>query len=95
MTTKHLKRNTKRTAMIRAFIAVGDTGMNCFEATHRCHDYVLRTTVSDLHRDFGLIFHRKWEQVPNAFGSLTDCMRYWLAPESLPKAAQLVDELPA
>lgn len=64
--------------MLRLFIHLGDLGLNCFEAANSHHDYVLRTTVSDLQRYYGLEFTRKYEQVPNAFGTTTDCMRYWL-----------------
>lgn len=76
--TKKPKYNTKKASMLRLFINLGERGLNCFEAANSHHDYVLRTTVSDLQIDYGLEFSRKWEQVPNAFGSKTDCVRYWL-----------------
>lgn len=91
--TKRLNPTTKKAAMVRHFLAAGDAGINCFFAANHLHDYVLRTTVSELGRHYGLTFNRKFEQVPNAFGSKTDCMRYWLAPESRGKARYLIGEV--
>ena len=85
-TTKKLKYNTKKAIMLRLFVSLGERGLNCFEAANSHHDYVLRTTVSDLHRDYGIEFSRKYEQVPNAFGTVTDCMRYWLDDLNTAKA---------
>lgn len=76
-TSKNLSKNTKKFDMIEAFIDAGEHGLNCFEAV-KLHDYILRTTVSDLQKSCGLKFSRKWESVPNAFGKKTDCVRYWL-----------------
>lgn len=84
--TKPRRQFTKKEAMLKKFIALGRYGMNCFEAANRHHDYVLRTTVSDLHRDYGLEFTREWEKVPNAFGKTTDCKRYWLDDSNIDKA---------
>lgn len=91
--TKRLNPTTKKAAMVRHFLAAGDVGINCFYAANHLHDYVLRTTVSELGRYYGLTFNRKFEQVPNDFGSKTDCMRYWLAPESRGKARFLIGEV--
>jgi hypothetical protein len=89
-TTKKPKYNTKKTSMLKLFIRLGEKGLNCFEAANNYHDYVLRTTVSDLQRDYDLLFSRKYEQVPNAFGRVTDCMRYWLDEVNQAKALELV-----
>lgn len=88
-TTKKLNYNTKKASMLRLFINLGERGLNCFEAANSHHDYVLRTTVSDLQRDFGIEFSRKYEQVPNAFKTTTDCMRYWLDDANKAKALAL------
>lgn len=88
-----LNPNTKRAAIIKQFLQLGERGMNCFEAANRHHDYVLRSTVSDIQREYGVMFFRKMEQVPNAFGKTTDCMRYWIAPNSIPIARELVGEI--
>ena len=58
-TTKKLKHNTKKAAMLKLFIRLGERGLNCFEAANNHHDYVLRSTVSDLQLDYGLLFLRK------------------------------------
>jgi hypothetical protein len=88
--TKKLKYNTKKASMLRLFIKLGEHGLNCFEAANSHHDYVLRTTVSDLQLDYGLDFSKKWEQIPNAFGSKTDCVRYWLDELNKAKAIKLL-----
>ena len=77
-TTKRLNSNTKKIKLLAEFVSLGELGMNCFEAAIYHGDYVLRTTVSELQRDCGLEFSRKYEQVPNKYGSLTSCVRYWL-----------------
>jgi len=84
--TKQPKQFTKKEAMLKTFIKKGKKGINCFEAANHHHDYVLRTTVSDLHRDYGIEFAREWEKVPNAFGKTTDCMRYWLDDSNIQRA---------
>lgn len=75
--------------MIKAFIYAGERGLNCFEAV-KLHDYILRTTVSDLQKSCGLKFSRKWETVPNAFGKKTDCKRYWLDDDNIKIAKELI-----
>ena len=77
--------------MLRLFIRLGERGLNCFEAANNHHDYVLRTTVSELQRDYGLAFSRKYEHVPNAFGTTTDCVRYWLDDVNTAKAKAIFD----
>lgn len=91
-TAKKPKYNTKKSSMIKLFIRLGERGLNCFEAANSHNDYVLRTTVSDIQRDYGLLFSRKYEQVPNAFGRVTDCMRYWLDDANKAKAITIVGE---
>ena len=91
-TTKKPKYNTKKASMLRLFINLGERGLNCFEAANSHHDYVLRTTVSDLQRDYGLEFSRHYEQVPNAFKKTTDCMRYWLDDVNKAKALAILGD---
>lgn len=80
-------KNTKKEAILKIFIERGELGINCFESANMYHDYVLRTTVSDLsHGVGGIQFMRKWEKVPNAFGKQTDCVRYWLDELNISKA---------
>lgn len=88
---KLIDKNTKKASMLRLFVRLGEQGLNCFEAANTHHDYVLRTTVSDLHRDYGIVFDRKHEKVPNAFGKKTSCVRYWLDSSNASKAKLLLD----
>ena len=83
---------TKKASMLRLFIRLGEQGLNCFEAANQHHDYVLRTTISDLQRDYDLEFFRKFEKVPNAFGKFTDCMRYWLDDVNKAKAITIMGD---
>jgi hypothetical protein len=87
-----LRPNTKRASVLRIFLERGDAGMNCFEAVSVAHDYVLRSTISDLYRGFGITFNRKYEQVPGHAGSKVECVRYWLSPEGEAKARKLLAE---
>lgn len=88
--TSKLNPSTKRAAVLRTFLRRGEHGLNCFQAVSECHDYVLRSSVSDLQRQYGLTFRRKWEQVTGYQHSKVDCMRYWLAPESVALACDLL-----
>ena len=81
---------TKQIAMLNLFIEKGELGLNCFEAANYHHDYVLRTTVSDIQRKYGIIFSRKMESVSNAFGGKTECKRYWLDDANRVKANQIL-----
>jgi hypothetical protein len=89
-TTRKLNDNTKKAKILNKFVELGTQGINCFEAANRYHDYVLRSTVSGLQRDYGIQFMREWIKVPNSFGSHTDCMRYWLDEVNKAKARRLL-----
>lgn len=86
---QHLRPGTKRAAILKTLLEIGDRGMSCFEAANRHNDYVLRSTISDLGK-YGIRFDRKPERVPNAFGKLTDCVRYWISPASVEAAKALL-----
>jgi hypothetical protein len=81
--------NTKKASVIKRFVELGDRGMTCFDAANKYHDYVLRSTVSGIQRDFGIEFRKEWTKVPNSFGTLTDCVRYWLDEGNRAKAINL------
>ena len=82
---------TKRADVLQAFIDRGRRGLNCFEAVGVCHDYVLRTTVSEFRRDFGIAFEKERETVPALGGSKTaECVRYRLTPEGEAMARDLL-----
>ncbi len=87
---KPIKQSTKKASMLRLFIELGERGLNCFEAANNHHDYVLRSTVSELQKDYGLEFSRKHESVPNSFGKTTSCVRYWLDSFNASKARLLI-----
>jgi hypothetical protein len=87
-----LRTGTKREAVLRAFVELGDVGMNCFEAVARCHDYVLRSSISGLQRELGITFSRKFETV-GEHG--TTCARYWLADADRERAAAMLGEVGA
>lgn len=89
---KQRNKLTKKETMLKTFIKLGRRDVNCFEAVNLYHDYVLRTTISDLRRDYGINFARKWEKVPNGFGKTTDCKRYWLDESNIKKALAVLDD---
>ncbi len=63
---------------------------NRFEAERELHDHCLHTTVANLQAK-GVTIHRRIERVPGYMGIPTECCRYWLAPESLQKASELLN----
>lgn len=63
--------------------------INRFEVEH-VGDHCLHSTISSLANDYGLIFTRTWEQVPNRFGGKTRVMRYSLPPFERFRAAQVL-----
>lgn len=90
--SKRLKYNTKKFKMLKLFTRLGESGLNCFQAANSHRDYVLRSTIADLQKNYGLEFSRKRERVPNAFGGSTDCVRYWLDEKNIIKAISLLEE---
>lgn len=85
-----IRPGTKRADVLRAFLDRGERGLNCFEAANQLHDYVLRSTVSELAREHGLTFTRKWETVPGHNGTKTECVRYWLSACDVEKVRALI-----
>ena len=85
-----LELGSKRAAVLRVFIDRGSLGLNCFEATRLAHDYVLRTSVSQLARYHGVEFVKRYEQVPGHAGSTVDCVRYSLSDRGLIRARELL-----
>ncbi len=88
MPPKQIKPGTKRYSVLEWF-ARGNT-CNCFEAVRELRDYVLRSTVSDLQREYGLSFAKKQETVPGHSGSKVLCTRYWLPASEIVKARGLL-----
>lgn len=87
-----LNHDTKRAAVLRVFLARGELGMNCFQAVSMAHDYVLRTTVSELMRYHGIEFAKRFECVPGHAGSKVDCVRYTLTAGGAERARELLGE---
>jgi len=72
---------------ILAALVSGKT-LNRFEAAKELRDWCLNTTISQLERR-GLTIYRREETVPGAFGPV-HCCRYWLAPQSVALACELL-----
>lgn len=92
LTTRKPQYNTKKSSIIKKFVELGSKGMTCFDAANKYHDYVLRSTVSDIQRDFGIFFEREWTKVPNSFGKYTDCVRYWLDDTNMTRAVRFLEQ---
>lgn len=60
------------------------------EALNLYGDTCLHTTISDLSRRYGLVFHREWVPHQHRHGGETAFMRYTLAPECREHAAALL-----
>lgn len=52
---------TKKEAILKAFIKLGEKGSNCFQSANFHRDYVLRTNDSDLQIAYVLEFSIKWD----------------------------------
>ncbi len=85
-----LRAGTKRWNVLRTLLE--RQSLDCFEAVRHCHDYVLRSTVSDLQSQFGIRIDRELVQVPNCFGGETTCARYWISDDQRARAMALLGE---
>jgi len=72
---------------VLAWFADGGT-LNRFEAYRVLRDSCLNTTVSQI-ESRGVRIERREETVPGAFGPV-HCCRYWIAPEALQRAHELL-----
>ena len=73
---------------VLAGLILGNT-YNRFEAEKVLNDHCLHSTVSSL-QDKGLTVLRAYENVPGFKGIPTQVRRYWIAPESLPRALEIL-----
>jgi len=87
-----LRAGTKRHAVLRALLDSGSEGLDCFGAVRVAHDFVMRSTVSDLQRGYGIRISRRPHIVPNSFGGETHCVRYWIEGEARAHAARLLGD---
>lgn len=74
---------------VLAAMAHGKT-FNRFEAERELSDHCLHSTASVL-QGKGVTIHRRDEIVPGYRGIATHVKRYWLAPESLERARELLN----
>lgn len=86
-----LRPGTKRYAVLKALLDSGPDGLDCFGAVRLVHDFVLRSTVSDIQSQYGLSISRRPHVVPNSFGGETHCVRYWIEGSARDRAARLLD----
>lgn len=87
---KRIALGSKRAAVLAELLNKGKRGLNCFDAVRLCHDYVLRSTISELAKEHGFEFPRKPEVVPGYGGKPTDCTRYWLSEHDEVLARELL-----
>lgn len=64
--------------------------LNKFDA-QRLYDSCLNSTISTLANDYGIMFDKEREEVPNRAGSLYKVVRYSLASEPKEQALRLLD----
>lgn len=85
-----LRPGTKRYNVLRALLDSGADGIDCFHAARFIGDYVLRSTVSDIQRGYGLSISRRPHVIRNSFGGETHCVRYWVEGAARDHAARLL-----
>lgn len=91
MSADHSATPRKWQRVLRAF--VDGRSLNRWEAARELRDWCLHSTVSEL-QGRGVKILRREEKVPGAFGPVR-CCRYWIAPEALQRARELLgDERP-
>ena len=66
-----------------------DGSLNRFDA-QRLYDSCLNSTISTLANEYGIIFDKHREVVPNRAGKLSSVIRYKVAAESKDKALKLL-----
>lgn len=64
--------------------------LDLFLAERLLHDHVLRSTVSEIQRRFGLVIQRKLVCVPGYRGEPVRICKYWMEPEEREKARRLL-----
>jgi len=64
--------------------------LDCFMAVRRFHDYVLRSTISELEHRYGVHIHRVTKVVPGFTGKPIHCAEYWVDEEGAKQLAQLL-----
>jgi hypothetical protein len=93
-----IRPNSKIGSVLQVLIERGPRGLTCFDAVYECHDFVLRSTISELKRRYAILINSVPHSVPNRFGGVTRCALYTLPASEHAKAAALLgidaDDLP-
>ena len=87
-TARAMQPPRKWARILRAFLE--GRRLNRFDAYRELRDSCLNTTVSQLERR-GLMIQRKDETVAGTYGPV-HCCRYWMAPESVTRAHELLGD---
>ena len=85
-----IRPNSKIGCVLQTMMERGQRGITCFDAVFECHDFVLRSTISDMKRRYGLRINSVPHTVPNRFGGITPCALYTLPASEYAKAAALL-----
>ncbi len=64
--------------------------LDCFAAVRLYHDYVLRSTVSELANGYGVQIERKSKRVPGHGGKLVTCAEYWCEHDARVRLGELL-----
>ena len=83
-----LKPGTKLHA-VAAALCRGER-LDCFMAVRRFHDYVLRSTVSELEHRYGIRIDRQTKQVPGFAGKPIHCSEYSAGEQAIARLARLL-----
>ncbi len=86
--TKHRSRPPLKWKRVLAAFVDGRK-LNRFDAARELSDHCLHSTVAALQAK-GVTILRETERVPGYMGIGTDCRRYWIAPESVALARDLL-----
>lgn len=74
---------------VAAALARGER-LDCFQAVSRYHDYVLRSTISEIANRFGVSIDRMPKTVPGHGGSVVNCIEYTASEEGAKQLARLL-----
>jgi hypothetical protein len=74
--------------VLNGFLERGSQGFNRFEAYREMRDSCLNSSISELEIK-GVVFQRREEVLPGHYGPVR-CNRYWLSPDSVQRARELL-----
>lgn len=82
-----LRQGTKQHNVISEFLK--GKKLSCLDH-YWLGDTCLHSTVSALHKKYGLIIPRKWDKLPNRKGKLTRVKVYWFSDSDIAKIKPLI-----